>query len=123
MKFIKILIATILLILVAGGAGYFVLTADIMQFESVCQKGHKRYTKLCEDVGRYAWSKKSVLQINENNYGKIIGVAWRTKDSIISSRNQKSKRKSEGNSYYYIVGDEKDFDSQSLMLASEIDPR
>lgn len=123
MKFLKMFIAAITLISLAVGAGYFVLTADQMQFESVCKKGHKRYTKFCTNVGKYAWTKKSVLQINENNYGKIIGVAWRKKDSIISSKKQKTKRKSEGNSYYYIVGDKKDADSQFLMLTSEIDPR
>jgi broad specificity polyphosphatase/5'/3'-nucleotidase SurE len=123
MKFVKIFIAMIMLISVVAGAAYFVLNSDQMQFESVCKKGNKRNTKLCNDVGKNAWTKKSVLQINENNYGKIIGVAWRKKDSIISSRNQKTKRKSEGNSYYYIVGDKKDADSQFLMLTSEIDPR
>ena len=123
MKYFKIFLAVLIVGGLLGGGVYIVGTADQMQFESVCQKGNKRYTKLCVNVGKYAWTQKSVLNINEKNYGKIIGVAWRKKDSIISSRNQTKKRRSEKNAYYYIIGDSKKSGSQFLMMAEQIDPR
>jgi len=116
-------IAILLVVGLAGGAAYVFLNADQMQFESVCNKKHKRFTKLCNNIGKYAWTQQSVLQINELNYGKILGVAWRKKGSIISSSKQKNKRRSESNSYYYIVGDNKNADSQFLRIVSQVDPR
>ena len=123
MKYVKIFIAVLIIGGLLGGGFYMLGNADQMQFKSVCDKGHKRYTKLCKNVGKYAWTQQSVLNINEKNYGKIIGVAWRKKDSVISSRNQKEKRRSEKNAYYYIVGNIKDSQSQFLMMAEQIDPR
>jgi len=124
MKYVKIFIAVIVLIGAAGGAGYVVLTADQMQFKSVCEANHKRYTKkYCKNIGKEGWTQKSVIQVNEKKYGTIIGVAWRKKGSVISSRSQKNKRKSEKNAYYYIIGDIKDSKSQFLMMADQIDAR
>ncbi|PIR37502.1 MAG: hypothetical protein COV35_10465 [Alphaproteobacteria bacterium CG11_big_fil_rev_8_21_14_0_20_39_49] len=124
MKYFKIFLAVIFTVGLLGGGAYVVSNADQMQFESVCKKDNKRYTsKYCSNVGKYAWTQQSVLNINEKNYGKIIGVAWRKKDSVISSRNQKEKRRSEKNAYYYIVGYNKDAGSQFLMLAEQIDAR
>ena len=123
MKYFKIFLAVVTVVGLLGGGAYIVSTADQMQFESVCQKGHKKYTKRCLNVGKYAWTQQSVLNINEKNYGKIIGVAWRKKDSIISSRNQSKKRRSEKNAYYYIIGDIKDSKTQFLMMADQIEPR
>lgn len=124
----KILISGIVVLGIAGGMGYFVMKADVMDFESVCDKRSKRYTKkFCKNVDKQAYSKKSVVNLNEKNYGYIRGVAWRKKGSIISSRNQKTKRYSEGNAFYYIVGPKKGTSSkrnqQFLRLTSETDAR
>jgi hypothetical protein len=123
MKFVKILVSVIIVVAASYGGWYMFEHADQLQFKSVCEDRHKRYTKLCNNVGKYAWTQESVLKINEKNYGKIIGVAWRKKGGVISSRSQKNKRRSESNSYYYIVGNPKDINTQFLMLASQIDPR
>lgn len=124
MKYIKILIAIIIIVGTLVGGGYLLLNADQMQFKTVCEEDHKRYTKkLCKNVGKEAWTQSSVLEINEKKYGTIIGVAWRKKGSIISSRNQKKKRRSEKNTYYYIIGDIKDYQSQFLMVVDQVDPR
>lgn len=120
---IKAIIAAIVIIPLLGVLGYFMLNMDQQTFQSVCQKDNKRYTDLCTNVGKFAYSKQSVININEKNYGKILGVAWRKKGSIISSPNQTAKRYSENNAYYYIVGDSKNAASQFLRAVNETDPR
>lgn len=120
---IKKIIILILLAPAVVGIAYYTLTADRLQFESICDRNHDRYTKLCKNVGKNAHSKASVVNLNDKNYGKIIGVAWRRKGSIISSKRQKKKRRSEKNAYYYIIGDIKDRNSQFLRAATETDPR
>ena len=118
----KILIA-ILLIPAVGGIYYYSSTIDQYQFESICGRDHDRYTRLCDNVGKFAHSKASLANLNDKNYGKIIGVAWRKKGSIISSRRQTKKRRSEKNAYYYIIGNPKDASSQFLRAATETDPK
>ena len=119
----KIIIALVILPVI-GVIGYYAANVERMDFESICKKGHKRYTKLCKNVGKNAYSKQSLVNINNINYGIILGVAWRKKGSIISSSFQKKKRRSESNSYYYIIApkNEKN-EGQFLRLASEVDPR
>jgi len=124
MKALKIIISLVVLGGVIGGIGYLAINMDQKAFESVCDKNNKRYTETyCQFVGYDAWSKQSVLNLNDTNYGQILGVAWRRKGSIISSRNQSQKRYSEGNSYYYIIGNPKDASSQFLRIVTETDPR
>ena len=122
MKFLKIIIT----LAIIGPAGYYlymyISNRDTLDFETVCEKGHKKYTKLCRNVGKDAWSKPSVANLNEKNFGKILGVAWRRKNSIISAKGQRSRR-SESNSYYYIIGTLGKDGAQFLRVESEIDPR
>lgn len=102
------MIRIILIILIAipaiGGLAYFVMTHKTIPFESVCSQNHKKYNKrLCSQVGKRAHSKQTVSALNNKDYGPIIGLAWRSKGSVISSPGQE-KRRSEKNAYYYIVG-------------------
>lgn len=119
----KKIFAAIIVFGIIGVVTYYTLNMDQVQFESVCDKDNKRYTKYCENVGKFAWNQKSVLEINEKNYGPIIGVAWRKKGSIISSRIHKKKRVSEKNAYYYIIGNPKDPETQFLRVVDETSPR
>lgn len=120
---IKKIVMALIFIPIVGGLIYFASNMERLEFESVCERNHSRYTKHCEDVGKNAYSQKSVVTLNEKNYGKILGVAWRKKDSVISPRNQKKKRRSEKNAYYYIIGDPKIPSSQFLRAVSETDAR
>ncbi len=122
MKYIKQIIAAMIFLPLVGWLGYMASQIQTLDFESICDKRSKRYTKLCKNVGKRALSQASVLQINNKDYGVIMGVAWRKKGSIISSRNQKKKRYSEKNSYYYIIGDDKG-NGQFIRIITEIDPK
>ena len=118
---IKKILLALILIPAIGGIGYYIATVEYLDFESVCGRDHKRYTKLCKNVEKRAYSKKSVINITSKDYGLILGVAWRKKGSIISSKIQKKKRYSEGNAYYYILGSDKKGANQFLRLATETD--
>lgn len=116
----KIVIAALIVIPLVGGMGYYVMNSKPLPFESVCKKGHDQYTDLCDNVGKRAWSLPNMISINDKDYGPILGVAWRKKGSIISSRGR-DRRYSERNAYYYIIGSDKS-DYTYLRLASEIEP-
>jgi hypothetical protein len=122
-KILKTTLAIVVMISLLGGIGYFVMHATTMDFESVCDKTNNKYTDLCDNVGKRAISQYSIINITDKDYGKIIGVAWRTKGSVISSPNQKKKRISEKNAYYYIIGSDKKGEPQFLRAVSETDTR
>ena len=122
-KTIVKLIATVAVIIpLIGGVVYFVMNAENIPFESVCEKGHDKYTDLCENVNKKAFSTKNMAAINNTDYGKIIGVAWRTRNGRISSPGQRA-RYSESNSYYYIINSNSKKDYYFLRIVSEIDAR
>jgi hypothetical protein len=123
MQMIKKIVAAVVLLTLLGTIGYFVINATTMDFESVCNKTNKKYTDLCENVGKRAVSQQSIINVNDKDYGEIVGVAWRKKGSVISSPNQKQKRVSEKNAYYYIIASQKKGDSQILRAVSETDTR
>jgi hypothetical protein len=120
---VKKIISLLILLPLLAGIGYFVMTAQTMDFESVCDKENKKYTDLCDNIGKRAVSQQSVININDKDYGKILGVAWRTKGSTISSAGQKNKRYSEKNAYYYIIGSDKKGEPQFLRAVGETDTR
>lgn len=113
---------TIGLIVVSGlmaGVGYFVMNSESIPFESVCEPNNEKYTDLCDNVGKSARTKKSLKLLNDTNYGKIVGVAWRQRGGKISAPGQRV-RTSESNSYYYIIaGEKKGF--YFLRIVSETD--
>lgn len=123
MKLLIKIFAGLITLAIIGGASYYAMNIQQWDFENVCIKGNKNYTNLCENVGMEAWSVPSVLEVNEKNYGTILGVAWRKHGSIISSRNQKEKRYSEKTAHYYIIGTPKESGGQFLRLTSETDVR
>lgn len=118
---IKIIIAIIVIVPLAGGVVYYAMNKKTMDFESVCDPQNKKYTKRCENIGKRAYSIQTVAKINEKDFGPIIGVAWRRKGSIISSRGME-RRYSEKNSYYYIIGSDKN-NYQFLRMVDETDAR
>jgi len=99
----------------------YAMNAENIPFETVCEKGHDKYTDYCDNVGKRARSIKRMLVLNDTDYGKIIGVAWRQRGSTISSPGQ-DKRYSESNSYYYIISSDKK-GYYFLRIVSEIDPK
>jgi hypothetical protein len=122
---IKKIIAIMFIIPLIGAIGYFLMNARTMDFESICDdKTNKKYNEnLCANVGKRAVSQQSVINVNDKDYGVIIGVAWRTKGSIINSSNQKQKRVSEKNAYYYIISSGDKGEGQFLRAVSETDTR
>lgn len=101
----KLLIALFILIPAVCGIGYYFMFMYVppLPFESVCDKGNAKYTPLCNNVGMRAHSVANLAGINDTDFGPILGIAWRSKGSTISSRGQE-RRVSEKNAYYYIVG-------------------
>ena len=95
----------ILVPLISGVVYYFMeIYKPPLPFESVCMKGNKRYTTLCRNVGKRAYGLSNMAAINNGkDFGPILGVSWRSKGSIISTKGQEA-RYSEKNTYYYIIG-------------------
>ena len=93
MKFLKIIIGTIVLVSLLGGAGYFVMNAENIPFESVCNDiNNEKYSKkLCKDIGKRARTTKNLRVLNDKDFGKIIGVAWRERGDKISAPRQKKQ--------------------------------
>ncbi len=117
----KILIAVVVLIAVAVG-GYFVVTNKTIAFKSVCDAANPKFNgEYCAHVGKRAYTLKNMSAVNEKDFGKIIGVAWRSKGSTVSAPGQQ-KRTSPRNSYYYIIQQDGG-DYVFLRLVSETDPR
>lgn len=116
---IKIVTSLIIVIPAAMGIGYYATNSENIPFETVCVAGHKKYTSLCDNIGKRAKSIKNMTAINNTDYGKIFGVAWRQRGSKISSPGQ-DQRYSASNSYYYIISaDKKGY--YFLRIASEIE--
>ncbi len=118
-------VAALCVFAVFGFVAYYTLNSVKYDFETICDdKGGKKYTEeLCNNIGKHAWSKKSVVALNEKDYGVIIGVSWREQGSLISPRSQKERRSAENDAYYYIVASDSKGSGQFLRLASETDPR
>ncbi len=95
-----------MLLSIVAGAAYYALFMYLppLPYESVCERGHKKYTNLCDNVGRRAYGVSTLSGVNDDvDYGPIYGVAWRAIGSTISVRGQE-RRYSEKNAYYYIIG-------------------
>lgn len=118
---VKIVIGIIVIIPIIGITVYFVMNAESIPFETVCSAQHEKYTDLCENVGKRAHTKKSLQLLNDKDYGKIVGVAWRQRGNKISAPGQEV-RVSESNAYYYIIaGDKKGY--YFLRLVTETDAK
>ncbi len=120
----KLFLALFVLLPLVGGMIYFFAFVYLppLPFENVCEAGHKKYTKLCNNVGRRAYGVSNLSSINDNvNYGPIYGVAWRAQGSKISTRGQES-RYSEQNAYYYIIGSDTS-DYVYLRLADQVEAK
>lgn len=123
LKFIaKIAAAVIIIVPAIGYMTYYTMNAENIPFETVCVDGNSKFNEdLCANVGKRAHSIKNMLGINDTDYGKIVGVAWRQRGSIISSQGQEM-RYSASNSYYYIIsGDKKGY--YFLRIVSETEAR
>lgn len=119
--FKKILIG-IVVAAALGGVGFYIATHKTIAFESVCDSTNTKYhEEYCKNVGKSAYTLASMASINEKNFGKIIGVAWRSKGSTVSAPGQQ-KRTSTRNAYYYIVQQEGG-DYAFLRLVSETEAR
>lgn len=120
-KVIKIIAAITIVVPIIYGVVYYSLNSENVPFESVCEKGHDKYTDLCGNVGKFAHTKKNLRIVNDANFGKIIGVSWRVRGGIISSPGQ-DLRYSNSNSYYYIIkADDKEY--YFLRLTSETEAK
>jgi hypothetical protein len=102
-----ILFSFVLLVIVAAG-GYYLFTKQNLPFLNICDDVHaERYNAtLCSHIGMRAYTLESMAELNEKDFGPILGVSWRRKGSNVSSPGR-SSRYSENNSYYYIVGSDR----------------
>lgn len=121
MKVFKLVLALLIIIPLIGVVVYYTANSKNIPFESVCDEGHDKYTPLCENVGKRANTKKSMLALNDTDFGEIVGVSWRIRGGTISSPGQEL-RYSNSNSYYYIIGSDKE-DYYFLRITTEIDPQ
>lgn len=120
----KLLIGLFVLLPIVGGMAYYFLFMYLppLPFENVCQPGHKKYTKLCDNVGRRAVSLQTLSGVNDDvDYGPIYGVAWRANGSRVTIPGQ-NPRYSERNAYYYIIGSDTS-DYVYLRLADQVDAK
>ena len=87
-------------IIVLQGSLANVYAVDTSPWESVCPDGSVAY---CENVGRNAHNRNGPPELKELKLGKIIGVAWRAKGSLITTTcpTETSPR----DAYYYIIDD------------------
>lgn len=118
----KLLLALFVLLPLVGGMVYYFAFVYIapLPFEDVCQPGHKKYTKLCQNVGYRAVGVSTLSGVNDNvDYGPIYGVAWRAKGSKLTLMGQ-TPRYSEQNAYYYIIGSDNS-DYIFLRLADQVE--
>ena len=119
---VKLVAAAIVVIPVVGGIIYYSMNAVNIPFETVCVEGNEKYTDLCDNIGKRAHSIKNMIAINDTDYGKIVGVAWRVRDSRISGPGQEA-RYSASNSYYYIISSDNRKDYYFLRIVSEIEAK
>ena len=100
---IKKIIFGFLGLIAVAGIGYYMMNREVLKFESVCVPNNSKFNEeLCSHVGKRAYSLSRMSSLNERDFGKIVGVAWRTKGTQISASGQK-KRVSPKNGYYYII--------------------
>jgi hypothetical protein len=117
---IKLLIAAILAGGIIYGTIHYVNQTETLNFETICLEDNKYFhEELCSHVGKRAYSIPSVAALNQKDFGPIIGVTWRKVGNLISGSGMKSRR-SKQNTYYYIIGHDKNTNYQRLMLVNEV---
>jgi len=100
-----------------------------LDWKNVCETEEGReQCSYCRHVGKNAYNATGSEVMREVNLGKISGVCWRPKDSIIgyspaipAAGIPAEIRRSPRNAYYYIIDDggEKPF----LRMCREIEPK
>lgn len=93
-------ILSIIFIVVLGAGFYYIYDSQSgIPNETICTMGNPLYTDYCDDIGKTAYRETVTGVIN---YGKITGVAWRTRGSQIQTLGS-NKRVSDRDEYYYII--------------------
>lgn len=119
---VKKIIFGLLGLLAVAGVGYYMMNREVLKFETVCVANNTKFNEeLCGHVGKRAYSLSRMSSLNDRDFGKIVGVAWRTKGTQISAAGQK-KRVSPKNGYYYIIQQDGS-DYSFLRLVEETEPR
>lgn len=73
---------------------------------SVCGDPDYSYCNYCDNVGKSALNNfTNPSALRGVKIGKIVGVAWRPKGSVISPSGASSVRVSPRNAFYYIIDD------------------
>ncbi len=62
-------------------------------------------TSYCRDVGKSAYNSFGAQALRLVQLGKIVGVAWRPRGSIIGMSSDGQVRTSTRSAYYYIIDD------------------
>jgi hypothetical protein len=99
----------------------FILTISLA---SVC---HARWQNICpskdciycKNVGKDAYNAFGAKVLREVKLGKIIGISWRSKGSLVSKDGRVSPR----NAYYYIIDDGWGPEKAFLRQCREIDAK
>lgn len=95
-----------------------VYAADTSPWESVCPDGSVTY---CKNVGKNAHNRNGPPELKELKLGKIIGVAWRAKGSLITTTCP--TKTSPQDAYYYIIDDGVAETVPILKQCEEVDAR
>jgi hypothetical protein len=98
------------LILLTFFLAVFSATSQAVEWQNICPDPSNYY---CKDVGKSAYNAAGPQIMREIKLGKIIGVTWRPKGSIIGISPAMPKvglpqqiRLSPRDSFYYIINDE-----------------
>ena len=100
----------------------FVVIALLIQnplfaWENTCPDSLVSY---CANVGKVAYDNSSDLAFKGVRLGKIVGVTWREKGTIISISSTKIRNAPE-DAYYYII--DNGWEEPFLRLCKEIDAK
>jgi len=107
----KIIVISITMVTITAlAAGYtFFQNQQQSIFNSVCKKNHEKYTKLCLNINKQAYTNTERKRL----IGGIKNITWQETGSTISRPNHEI-RTSLKSEYYYIIGSSK---SNYLFLA------
>ena len=94
------IILFLLTIIVLQASLATVYAADTSPWETVCPDGSVTY---CKNVGKNAHNRSGPPKLKEQKLGKIIGVTWRAKGSLITTTCPTTT--SPRDAYYYIITD------------------
>lgn len=109
MKKINILILSSMVILIS--------VPTVFAWTNICPDKDVYY---CQDVGKAAYNATGAKMMREIKLGKIIGVVYKRKGSLISKTSQ---RLSPRNAHYYIIDDGAGPDKAFIRQCREIDAK